>query len=81
MECEFKIDVTKMDLLKRLEEIIDRNYRDPSENSIAPVALHNVSNFLENDEQDIFDDAIRFEIDEEYDTTMTHKRGLRKRGT
>ena len=65
LECEFKIDVTKMDLLKRLEEILDRNYRDPSENSITPVALDNVSNFLENDDQDRFEDAIHIESDYE----------------
>jgi len=73
LECEFKIDVTKMDLLKRLEEILDRNYRDPSENSIAPVALDSVSNFLENDEEDIFEDAIRIESDEEDDNNETEE--------
>ena len=37
LECEFKIDVKKIDILKRLEEIVDKQYRDPFLNSITPV--------------------------------------------
>ena len=61
-DWKFFWNANSINLLKRIEEIIDRNYRDLSGNSIAPVALDNVSNFLENDEQDIFEGAIRFKI-------------------
>ena len=64
IECEFKIDVSKLSFLERLESIIDKNYRDPIQSSVEPICLEKFEK-VENDWSDEDDIEILFENDED----------------
>ena len=64
IKCEFKIDVSKLCFLERLESIVDKNFRGPIQSSVEPILLKTFEN-VENDLSDKDNIEILFENDED----------------
>ena len=66
INCEFKIDASKLSLLQRLKEIIDKNYKEPVISSIESIHLDKLNTSSEHEEDDSEDELeILFTNDEE----------------
>ena len=56
INCEFKIDASKLSLLERLKNIIDKNYKDPVKSSVEPINLDIVNTSADQENSDSDDE-------------------------
>ena len=56
INCVFKIDSSKLCLLERLNNIIEKNYKDPVKSSVEPISIDNINIPVEHEHSDSDDE-------------------------